>query len=343
MKPFNDREQNDREHNDREHNDRGEDPDLPPAGVWLLVRATLADTGARPLPATTPSYLSPAILLGAPALAGVPVEVSALAQNRGLTPALGVTARFWWGDPSLGFVGAALQEIGHSDPINILAQNGEILTCTVPWTPEFVNGGHECLFVEVTCTADPVTQPFRPDLDRHMAQRNVQVTQTTTAMALTLHNPFRTEVLTVVGARTNRFYGLDLEQVLKVDPTLDPATFVTQLLDPRTVRLLRSQGLLRNVKTQALPFAEFGELGGIELIGAGKPSEDDDREYPPDGDNEAWSEYVVTEAVMPEGGIAVMKATIKALPPSGAVDVHEFVQLVGGAIIGGYAVVALPE
>jgi len=49
---------------------------------------------------------------------------------------------------------------------------------------------------EGTLGAELSWQPFRPDLDRHIAQRNVHVTQTAAAMILTLNNPFRTPGLT---------------------------------------------------------------------------------------------------------------------------------------------------
>ena len=325
------------------HHDKGEEPDVPPAGVFLLVRATLADLGARPLPATTPSYLSPDILLSGNLIQGAPTTVSVLVQNRGLDLARNVRARFWWCDPSLGVGGGGLHDIGLSAGVNVLPQNGEILACTTPWEPQFVNGGHECLFVEVTCTSDPVTQPLRPDLDRHVAQRNVHVTQTAAAMVLTLNNPFRTPALSRVAARSTRLFGVDLRALHELAPSLDTRSLAVQLLDARVARQLTARGLLEPFDTAELAFGQVASIGEVIPGHGGDPSTDPDRERPPSGEGSRWDEFIVAESELEPGGTAAVDVSITELPREGEIDVHHVVQLAGSSVIGGYALVVLPE
>lgn len=323
--------------------EKGEGPDIPPAGSFLLVRATLADLGARPLPATTPSYLSPDILLTGNPVEGVPMTVSVLVQNRGLDLARKVRARFWWCDPSLGVGGGGLHDVGWSTEVNVLPQNGEILACTTEWRPRFVNGGHECLFVEVTCASDPVTQPFRPDLDRHVAQRNVHVTQTAAAMMLTLNNPFRTSVLSRVAARSTRLFGVDPRALHALAPALDARSLAVQLLDPRTARRLIARGLLKPFDTADLSFGDVASIGEVIRGPAGEPSSDPDRESPPRGEGSPWDEFAIAEAELEPGGTATVDVSVFEKPGEGEIDVHHVVQLAGDAVIGGYAIVVLPE
>ena len=58
-------------------------------------------------------------------------------------------------------------------------QTADVL-CLTPWTPTWVNGGHECLIAEVVSSADPPpprtpADPFDPPGERQMAQRNLNL------------------------------------------------------------------------------------------------------------------------------------------------------------------------
>ena len=52
------------------------------------------------------------------------------------------------------------------------------MLCVNPWSPTWVNNGHECVVCELSTTADPGVFPLDAPWnlnDRHVAQRNFQV------------------------------------------------------------------------------------------------------------------------------------------------------------------------
>lgn len=175
---------------------KGEEP--PVYSPYLNIRYDLADMGGRPLAPGVVFWASPDILVSpTDALgnveAGTQVTVQARVANWGLAPAIATKVSFYWADPSLGIVPANGQLIG-SKLVTVPSNNYMTVTCPTPWQPQFVNGGHECLIVECTCPQDPIdpAKSFRPDLERHVGQRNITVTsgQQAQPMQLVLGNPF---------------------------------------------------------------------------------------------------------------------------------------------------------
>jgi hypothetical protein len=167
------------------------DMDLP----YLFMRANPGDLGARPvqgapfwespdiflLAGVTPA-LAPAIpgQLGQTALAGQPNTIYAHVWNFGKASANEVLVEFYWCDPSLGITPGTVHLIAQTAVTLGAKGSGRshaIVKCPEPWTPTFVNGGHECLLVRVW--DNPADLPGEPKFDassnRHVAQRNIHV------------------------------------------------------------------------------------------------------------------------------------------------------------------------
>ncbi len=172
---------------DREPEPAGEDkkddekpPDDIPYTPFLVIRYTPNDVGLRPLPWGSPFWDSPDIWIESsdPLGQGVPGEdnfVHVRIHNLGLADAAPVQVDFYWANPALGLGAASMNHIGTEWGI-IPGLNYQEIRCNTPWVPVYVNQGHECLMVNCSnFTADPITAPFQPWLDRHVGQKNVTV------------------------------------------------------------------------------------------------------------------------------------------------------------------------
>jgi hypothetical protein len=160
--------------NKDENNKREHEPDYKPE---LICRTFVGDDGTRPLISSIHFWESPDIWVVAPdstdiPMAGVVNQVKVHVWNQGLAPAYGTQVELYWCNPSVGVNLANATQIGTPQTTSLAAKEHKILTFA--WTPEFVNGGHECLVAQVY---DPVTDnlvaPFNPLQDRHVAQRNI--------------------------------------------------------------------------------------------------------------------------------------------------------------------------
>lgn len=184
---------------------------------WLVIRYANGDRGKRPVPPGLPYYLSPYITVRPSGLSGDPVAgqptfVHADIFNLGSAPSAPTRVHFYWADPSLGLGEKNFTLIGTANvEIDSMYQGGGWLNvkCTEAWVPTFVNGGHECLLVQCTNRIlDPRKHPFRPDLDRHVAQRNITVLEAVAGSSLNfavyLNNPLPMQMRTAVHAKTAR-------------------------------------------------------------------------------------------------------------------------------------------
>lgn len=162
-------------------------------GLWpyLLIRAYAGDTGVRQPPV---SYFweSPDIRVyqgdvhdpgsATPVLhpiPGVPHTVFVHVWNLGRLPALGVTVRAWWANPSFSFdatspepphfIGGARVNLGDRTSGDCHA----LVRIEGLWTPVVENGGHECLLAVASQVMDPAPGGFAAATDRHVGQRNV--------------------------------------------------------------------------------------------------------------------------------------------------------------------------
>ncbi len=133
-----------------------------------------------------PWWLSPDVWVvpgddpeGTPALpiAGLPAYMWARVRNNGTSTVSNAEVRFYWADPSSAFdrntahyVGSSYVSLGPSEVSDVLL--------LVPWIPEFVNNGHECILAEAFHLAlDPLppSPVFNVPTDDHVAQRNLSV------------------------------------------------------------------------------------------------------------------------------------------------------------------------
>ncbi|MFD9125707.1 hypothetical protein [Kitasatospora sp. NPDC059571] len=324
---------------------QGEGP--PPTYTpWLVVRAAPGDQGSRPLPAGAVYYACPDIAV-APAdawgrvQAGDTVTVSVTAQNLGHAAAPGVRAQFWWADPSAGLTPQQATFIGTSDRTPIAAGLAETLACTTPWTPQFVNGGHECLVVEVASLSDPLTSTFRPDLDRHVGQRNVTVLPPQgepQRIVLTLANPFPEEVRTTLCVRTFQVTGF--ERIPGFGLPLAPADILLHVDDPVLAAPLAALGAevsprepgqgLQIGDTSADPDARSGGYPHTvlaELRERRAPGHDFGRP--------------IAEADLPAAGVATVELTAPLGTTGGAALVHRLTQVTDDIDIGGYTLLSL--
>jgi hypothetical protein len=97
--------------------------------------------------------------------------------NSGSSKVENATVRFYWANPSAGFDRTTANFIGTAYVTLSAGESADVL-CLTPWTPQFVNEGHECLLAEAfhpVLDPLPATKEFNVPTDRHTAQRNISV------------------------------------------------------------------------------------------------------------------------------------------------------------------------
>lgn len=162
-------------------------------------------------------------------------------RNTGKQTASGARVDFYWSNPATGvlrsnstLVGSAFVDLNPEDTKEVL--------CVIPWIPEIVNDGHECVVAEVIHSSDPLPTPLPDEFDppsyHQIAQKNLNVLamkKSMMVMAIQVAAPIRKEKLLLV---TTEFGGtldkFDLVQAglenyrpakcnsLKVGLSLDP-------------------------------------------------------------------------------------------------------------------------
>lgn len=146
--------------------------------VQLLIRDGTPDWWASPdiwvVPGTDPS--GPA---GTP-VAGQTAYLWATVTNQGDLDVTQVQVDFWVANPSMQIRKSTSNHIGTAF-VDVAAGASQDALCLVPWNVTLINGGHECVVVEASSPADPLSPPpADPDvLDaptyRQIAQRNLSV------------------------------------------------------------------------------------------------------------------------------------------------------------------------
>ncbi|WP_283135742.1 hypothetical protein [Rhizohabitans arisaemae] len=326
----------------------GEEPEGPPPTYtpWLVVRATPSDMGRRPVPAGTPFWASPDITVTPSdpwgrVTAGDEVLVSVTVQNLGYAPASGVRARFWWADPSAGISPTLATVIGASDRTSIAAGQAETLPCTTLWTPQFVNGGHECLIVEVSCLGDPLTSTFRPDLDRHVGQRNVTVLAgegEPHPMTLKLANPFSEEAPTTLYVRSFRLSSP--HRLIGFGLHVHPIDALIHLQDRTLTDPFAALGI-RTGPAEPMTGLQVGGLDIADVLGGGF-GEEAQRLLRERRDHDTDFGTPAAETTLPAAGVAMVPVTVGLGGTGGQALIHRLTQVTDGVDVGGYTVVSLP-
>lgn len=325
-------------------NDEEREGPPPTYTPWLVVRAHPGDKGSRPLPAGTPWFVCPDLHV-TPAdawgrvNAGDTVTVSVTVQNLGRAAATGARARFWWVDPSGGVVPGASTFIGDSSRVSIAAGLAEVLECRTPWIPQFVNGGHECLVVEVSSLSDPLTNTFRADLDRHVGQRNVTVLAPggeQQRMMLTLTNPFSEPAQTTLHVQTAVLFGF--EPLLEFGLHLEPVDSLLHFDDPALAEPMAALGLEHRGVDPGFGLV-VGDPSVIEEAGSGYDEQTQVLLRARRDDRHDFGRRIAA-VELPAEGRAVVELTVD-LGGGGAI-LHRLTQVTDGIDVGGYGVLALP-
>lgn len=117
---------------------------------------------------------------GSPAqpIAGEPAFLWGRVRNTGDQTASGAKVNFYWSNPATGvlrsnstFVGSAFVDLNPGETKEVL--------CVIPWIPQIVNNGHECIVAEIIHSSDPLPSPFPNPFDppayNQIAQNNLTV------------------------------------------------------------------------------------------------------------------------------------------------------------------------
>jgi len=177
--------------------------------------------------------------LGVPVV-GSPAFIWARVHNRGTDGVQNATVRYWWANPGTNFDRTTATQVGVSY-VSLNAGETQDVLCLTPWTPSYVNGGHECILGEaLEPTFDPLPpgNNFNACSDRHVGQRNLSVVlgagRRRVCVPLEVHNDQRQTALLTVVMETAEMKKLD-ERVLA---TLGGGLNHPDLLKPGTVQAL---------------------------------------------------------------------------------------------------------
>lgn len=149
--------------------------------LWIRYSATDAGPWARPIPPGDIFYASPAITTDTQPQVGKKSVITARIDNAGSAPSYPTEVKFYWANPALanptsGFDGTNTNLI--ATVADVYVPGGAFALARCEWTPtEFVNNGHECLFVSCESWLDKIIAPFNPIIDPRIGQRNVLVKQ----------------------------------------------------------------------------------------------------------------------------------------------------------------------
>lgn len=110
--------------------------------------------------------------------AGKPTFVWARVHNKGSTNVKDAIVKYYWSNPALGVLRSTSHLIG-SSYVDLNENETKEVLCIVPWIPEMVNYGHECLIAEVIHSSDqlltPLPDAFEPYIYHQIAQKNISV------------------------------------------------------------------------------------------------------------------------------------------------------------------------
>lgn len=137
-------------------------------------------------------------------VAGEPAFLWGRVRNTGDQTASGARVNFYWSNPATGvlrsnstLVGSAFVDLNPGDIKEVL--------CIIPWIPEIVNNGHECVIAEVIHPSDPLPSPLPDEFDppnyHQIAQKNLNVLamkKNMMVMAIQVATPSRKEKLLLV-------------------------------------------------------------------------------------------------------------------------------------------------
>lgn len=309
--------------------------------TFLLVRANLTDVGVRPV---YPFWESPDILVSPTdawgrVTAGTNVTVSVLVENLGTDTATGVRATFWWANPAVAITPGTVHGIGTSPVTSIGGGTSQLLTSTTPWVPIVVNGGHECLIVEIDSDQEwPAS--FSPQFDRRMGQRNE------TVFGLELHWPFPLELANpfpfreIVDLRVATRYVRNAARLLDQQLGIRPADVLAHIDEPPAAQIARKLGLLVQPAEAGVGIQVQGVAPG-QLSAAGLSDRDLSLLGQGAGGPADWGTSLAN-LKLPEFGTATATLTFDHKGPADAAIIHDFREVINGVGMGGKTLILPP-
>jgi len=141
--------------------------------------------------------------LGQP-ITGEPAFLWGRVQNKGDQTVSGARVDFYWSNPATGVLRSNSTLVG-SPFVDLNPGETKEVLCVIPWIPEIVNNGHECIIAEVIHPSDPLPSPlpdeFDPSTYHQIAQKNLNVLamkKSMMVMAIQVAAPIRKEKLLLV-------------------------------------------------------------------------------------------------------------------------------------------------
>jgi len=312
------------------------------ADTFLLVRANLVDVGVRPV---YPFWESPDIVPSPTdawgrVAAGTNVSVSVIVENLGKATATGVRATFWWANPSVAITPGTVNLIGTSPSAAIGPSSSQLLTSTTPWVPVIVNGGHECLIVEIDSDQESPTS-FLPEDDRRMGQRNETVLGVDTHwhLPLAVANPFPDPIGPIelrVATRLVRNAGRLIGQQLP----FSPADVLTHIDEPPAAAIARQLGLVVEAADPGVG-VQVVDVKRSDLSARGL-SDSDLKLLLQGAPGPADFGRTIAKIDLPGYGVADAILAFDHQAPPDAAIVHDFREVINGVGIGGKALILPP-
>lgn len=137
-------------------------------------------------------------------IAGEPAFLWGRVHNTGDQTASGARVDFYWSNPATGVLRSNSTLVG-SPFVDLNPGETKEVLCVIPWIPQIVNNGHECVVAEVIHPSDPLPSPppdeFDPPTYHQIAQKNLTVLamkKSMMVMAIQVAVPIRKEKLLLV-------------------------------------------------------------------------------------------------------------------------------------------------
>lgn len=321
------------------HHEPGEEE--PGSGSRLVVGYDYIDVGDRPLPSGTVFWASPFIQISTadPITGEVPADepatLSAQVQNlSALGAALGTVASFYFAVPSAGAL-TNITKIGDSQPLSLTAGAADTFECSTQWAPSLAAGdAHQCLLVQASALNDTVTSPWRPDLDRRVAQKNLTiVNRAEQQINVTISNPFHFDALATIAVRSWRVRGITAELAERLrtsswDLCAHAGTAaVKELLEGADVEV-------HDTDPDGIGFESVGDETSFDGF-----DEDTQRQLL-ERRGDGLGGPVIAEAGMAAASQREIRFFTGAQPSDEWTVVHHLVQSIDGVEIGGYTIVS---
>jgi hypothetical protein len=112
-------------------------------------------------------------------------------RNTSADDVLNATVYFWWANPALGILTTANANLVGTSSVSVVGNGSNTSLELSPWTPSFVNNGHECIIAAVVEGGGPPPTILDGNNDPTVAQHNLGVVNTAVHMQGRFTYPFQ--------------------------------------------------------------------------------------------------------------------------------------------------------